>query len=146
MTADNITSSSATLNWDASSDNVGVASYNVYLDGNLVGTTSNTSFDLLTLSPLTSYNAAVNAQDAAGNVSGDATTAFTTLEGGGTGGGELLRSILKPVSRVGLMVVRIVRGKTPRIPMRDYIPYNLGMVLQALNQRLLVWIYLVMAV
>ena len=80
LTVSNITDNSASLNWNASSDNVGVLNYNIYVDGNLEGTTASTSYDLINLSPLTNYNVAVNAQDAAGNVSGDATNSFTTLE------------------------------------------------------------------
>lgn len=80
LSASNITDSSATLSWNASTDNVGVLHYNVYLDGGLVGTTANTSYDLSNLSPLTLYGVSVNAQDAAGNISGDASTSFTTLE------------------------------------------------------------------
>ena len=89
LVASNITSSGATLNWDPSTDNVGVTQYNVSIDGNAVGSTATTSFDVSGLSPLTLYNATVNAQDAAGNVSGDASTSFTTLEGGGGTGGEI---------------------------------------------------------
>ena len=82
LTASNITANGATLTWNASSDNVGVDHYNVSIDGNLVGTSTTTSFNVTGLSPLTTYNASVNAEDAAGNVSGDATTSFTTLDGG----------------------------------------------------------------
>lgn len=88
LTVNNITSSSATLNWNASTDNVGVAQYNVSLDGSFVGSTSSTSFDLTGLSPLTTYNTTVNAEDAAGNTSGNASTSFTTTDSG-TGGGEI---------------------------------------------------------
>ena len=85
LVASNITSNSATLTWNASSDNVGVVSYNVSIDGNVVGSTANTTFDVTGLTQLTTYNASVNAVDAAGNVSGDATTSFTTLEDNGGG-------------------------------------------------------------
>ncbi len=83
LVASNITSNSATLNWNASSDNVGVAQYNISIDGNVVGTSTTTSFNVTGLSELTLYNASVNAEDAAGNVSGNATTSFTTLEDNG---------------------------------------------------------------
>ena len=79
LTASNITDVSATLTWTASTDNVGVHHYNVYIDGNLVGTPSTTTFNVTGLSPSTSYTATVNAEDAAGNTSGFATTSFTTL-------------------------------------------------------------------
>ena len=83
LVASNVTSGGATLNWTASTDNVGVSLYNVSIDGSLVGTSSGTSFTVTGLSPLTSYIASVNAQDAAGNTSGVTTNSFTTLEGGG---------------------------------------------------------------
>ena len=79
LAASNITDTGATLTWTASTDNVGVHHYNVYIDGVLVGTTSNTTFNVTGLSPSTLYAASVNAQDAAGNTSGFATTSFTTL-------------------------------------------------------------------
>ena len=85
LVASNITSSGATLTWNASTDNVGVDHYNVSIAGNVVGTSTTTSFNVTGLTELTAYNASVNAEDAAGNPSGSANTSFTTLEGGGTG-------------------------------------------------------------
>jgi chitodextrinase len=89
IVASNITASGATLNWTGSTDNVGVSSYNISIDGAAVGTSTSTSFDVTGLSPLTSYTASVNAEDAAGNISGSATTSFTTIDGGGSGPGEI---------------------------------------------------------
>ena len=85
LVASNITSSDATLTWNASTDNVGVDHYNVSIAGNVVGTSTTTSYNVTGLTELTSYNASVNAEDAAGNDSGSVNTSFTTLEGGGTG-------------------------------------------------------------
>ena len=82
LVASNVTSGGATLNWTASTDNVGVALYNISIDGTAVGTSTGTSFAVTGLSPLTAYNASVTAQDAAGNLSGSATTSFTTIAGG----------------------------------------------------------------
>ncbi len=81
LVASNITSNSATLTWNASTDNVNVAQYTVSIDGTVVGTTGNTNFNVSGLSPLTAYSASVTAQDAAGNTSGAATTNFTTIDG-----------------------------------------------------------------
>jgi chitodextrinase len=81
LIASSITSNSATLNWNESTDNVSIAQYTVSIDGTVVGTTGNTNFDLTGLSPLTAYSASVSAQDAVGNSSGEATTLFTTLDG-----------------------------------------------------------------
>jgi chitodextrinase len=89
VVASNIVATGATLNWTASTDNVGVSLYNVSIDGVVVGTSTSTSFAVTGLSPLTSYTASVNAEDAAGNVSGSATTSFTTIDGGGSGPGEI---------------------------------------------------------
>jgi hypothetical protein len=89
LVASNITASGATLNWTASTDNVGVSLYNVSIDSVAVGTSTSTSFAVTGLLPLTQYRASVKAQDAAGNDSGIATTLFTTIGGGGSGPGEI---------------------------------------------------------
>ena len=82
LVASNITSSGSTLNWTASTDNVGVTLYNISIGGSVVGTSASTNFNVTGLSPLTAYVASVTAQDAAGNVSGNATVSFTTIAGG----------------------------------------------------------------
>ncbi|WP_299252717.1 GEVED domain-containing protein [uncultured Aquimarina sp.] len=84
LTASNITAGTAILNWTASTDNVGVAQYTISIDGSVVGTSATTDFNVTGLSPLTSYTASVSAEDAAGNVSGNATTTFTTIDGSTT--------------------------------------------------------------
>lgn len=56
--------------WNASTDNVAVAGYNVYADGKFVATTTDTSYRHYSLTPNTTYTYQVNAFDAAGNVSG----------------------------------------------------------------------------
>jgi hypothetical protein len=88
LIASNITSNSATLNWTASNDNVGVTQYNVSIDGTSIGTSATTSFNVTELTALTIYNASITAQDAAANTSGSASTSFTTIAGG-TSGGEI---------------------------------------------------------
>ena len=85
LVASNVTSNSADLSWDPSTDNVGVTQYNIFIDGNPAGTSTTTSFTVTGLSPNTFYNASVNAEDAAGITSGSATTSFTTQMGGGNG-------------------------------------------------------------
>lgn len=80
LVASNISGSGATLTWTASTDNVAVTQYNISIDGTVVGTSGTNSFNVTGLTPLTLYNASVNAQDAAGNTSGSATTSFTTTE------------------------------------------------------------------
>ncbi|MGW3345707.1 glycoside hydrolase family 3 N-terminal domain-containing protein [Nonomuraea rubra] len=86
-----VTSSSATLTWQAATDNVGVTGYDVVrLQGTAetVTTTSATASASLTgLTANTSYTFAVYARDAAGNRSPRSGTVTLTTTGGGTGGG-----------------------------------------------------------
>ncbi len=70
--ATNVTPTSATINWTASTDNVGVTGYEVYVNGAatpVATTTGATTANLTGLSPQTTYAVTVKAKDAAGNVS-----------------------------------------------------------------------------
>lgn len=82
LKASDITATSATLTWDASTDNVGVVGYKVSLvrdgDAEEVGTTAQTSYTLTGLSADQEYTVQVVAYDAAGNLSTPATVTFTT--------------------------------------------------------------------
>ncbi len=69
LEATNITSTSISLKWNASVDNVGVASYSVYQDGYEVGTVTTPSFTDRELTENTTYSYMVSATDAAGNLS-----------------------------------------------------------------------------
>lgn len=72
------TETSLTLAWSASSDDVGVAGYDVYRDGATVAETSGTSTSLTDLPCGTSFDLEVDAYDAAGNRSPKAAlSAFT---------------------------------------------------------------------
>jgi hypothetical protein len=65
-----VTSSSVSLKWNASSDNVGVTGYTIYRNGASVGSTGGpaaTTFTDLTASPITSYSYTVDAFDGSGN-------------------------------------------------------------------------------
>jgi hypothetical protein len=62
-----ISSSSSRVSWTASTDNVGVVAYNVYLNGIPAGTTEDTTF-LFEYTP-SAYVATIIARDAAGNLS-----------------------------------------------------------------------------
>ena len=73
-----VTQSSLTLSWDASTDDVGVAGYRLYENGNQVGASSSTSFSFSRLNCGTSYTLGVAAYDAAGNLSAMATTSEST--------------------------------------------------------------------
>ena len=65
----NITTFSVDLSWTASTDNVAVTSYDVYINGNLEVATSNTSITLTNLLSDTNYSFAVLAKDVANNAS-----------------------------------------------------------------------------
>lgn len=58
------------LSWKASSDNLGVAGYNIYKNGAYVGTTTTTSYTVTGLTSSITYSFTLRARDAAGNVSG----------------------------------------------------------------------------
>ncbi|MBM7819423.1 endo-1,4-beta-xylanase [Cellulosimicrobium cellulans] len=79
------TTSSISLGWNASSDDVGVAGYRVYRDGTQVAEVSGTSFTDTGLAAGASHVYAVRAVDAAGNAS--ATSGTVTGETAEVGGG-----------------------------------------------------------
>ncbi|HEU4426445.1 MAG TPA: CBM35 domain-containing protein [Pilimelia sp.] len=76
--APSVTSSSVTLAWDASSDNVGVAGYDVYRNGSALATTGTTTVVDNAVAPATAYTYSVRARDAAGNTSGFVNLPVTT--------------------------------------------------------------------
>jgi phosphatidylinositol-3-phosphatase len=67
------TTSAISLSWSASTDNVGVAGYDVYLNGTKVGSTMQTSYSFTGLACGTGYTLGVVAFDAAGNRSSQST-------------------------------------------------------------------------
>lgn len=65
-----LTCRSATLTWEASTDNVGVAYYDIYRDGQALGTVNASTLTAqIVLTPGATWGVYVNARDAAGNVS-----------------------------------------------------------------------------
>jgi endoglucanase len=78
------TSSSVSLSWSASTDNVGVTAYQIFRGGTQVGTTSGTSFTDSGLSASTTYSYTVKAVDAAGNVSAASSAVSATTQQGST--------------------------------------------------------------
>ncbi|MFE4762898.1 DUF3472 domain-containing protein [Bacillus mycoides] len=67
--ASNVTSNSVELQWNASSDNVGVKEYQVLRDGQLIQTVQGTTFINQNLTVNKEYKYAVKAVDAVGNTS-----------------------------------------------------------------------------
>jgi YD repeat-containing protein len=81
----NITATSATVNWAAAADNVGVTSYEYQLNsgawvnvGNVL-TVGLTGLTYSTTTTTTTYTVAVHAKDAAGNIGPASTNSFATL-------------------------------------------------------------------
>jgi len=84
------TSSTISLSWTASTDNIMVATYDIYLDGTLKTSSSSNSITITGLNPSTTYSFYVKAKDAAGNTSSQSntTTGTTTENTGGNDGGS----------------------------------------------------------
>nr|WP_252980975.1 carbohydrate binding domain-containing protein [Streptomyces chartreusis] len=79
------TSSSVSLAWNASTDNVGVTGYDVFRGSTQVLSVSGTSATVSGLSPSTGYTFTVKARDAAGNVSAASNAVTVTTDAGGGG-------------------------------------------------------------
>lgn len=91
LTATNPTSNSINLLWTASTDNIAVASYDIYVDGVNTYNTTNTAFVVTGLTADTEYCFTVTAKDAANNVSGLSNEACeTTTNNNNTGGSNEL--------------------------------------------------------
>jgi hypothetical protein len=80
VTASNITQTTATISWSASSDNVAVTGYEVFSGATSIGSVTGTSANITGLTINTSYTYTVKAKDAAGNTSASSSSVtFTTL-------------------------------------------------------------------
>jgi chitodextrinase len=83
LTSPSKTNTSVTLTWTASTDNVGLAGYEIYANGGLVGTTiggSTTSYTVLSLQPNTAYSFTVKAKDTSGNMSAASSALSVTTD------------------------------------------------------------------
>ena len=69
VTASNRTTTTIDIEWDPSEDNVGVTGYNIYIDNVLTFQTSNSSFQLIDLTPDTQYAIEIEAKDLGNNKS-----------------------------------------------------------------------------
>lgn len=89
LAASSPTSNSISLSWTASTDNTGVAGYEIYVNGVLYSTVSATTATVSGLNPSTTYTFYIIAKDASGNASAASNTATgTTLAGGQPGAGS----------------------------------------------------------
>lgn len=80
LIASDITSTTTTLSWTASTDNEGVTLYHIYNGDYKIGTSTTTSITFDRLLANTSYSFIIKAEDAAGNISsvGSNTVSITT--------------------------------------------------------------------
>ena len=90
LTAAVIDGTTINLDWSPSTDNEGIAKYNIYRDGSLLTTSNRSCYSNINLSPETLYSFAVSAVDSAGNESAQSSviTASTPIDpapGGGQG-------------------------------------------------------------
>lgn len=94
LTLGSVGTNNIAISWTAATDNVEVASYDMYVNGQLMGSTTATNSNIANLDPSTVYTIYVVAKDAAGNVSpaSNSVTA-TTLAIGLNCGDETFDSI-----------------------------------------------------
>ena len=72
------TTTSISLTWSASTDNIAVTSYDVYMNGSLISNVNSTSTTITGLNPSTTYSFYVKAKDAAGNAAANSSTVSGT--------------------------------------------------------------------
>ncbi len=126
LAASGTTTSGTELSWSASTDNLGVTSYQIFRNGTQIGTTPGTSYTATGLSANTSYAFTVRAADAAGNVSAAGNTvnvttltadsqspsAVTTLSASGTTATGTQLSWSASTDNIGVTGYRIFRDGT----------------------------------
>lgn len=79
VAASNVATTSASISWNAATDNVGVTNYRIFNGSTQLASTTGLSYNLTGLTPNTLYNITVKAVDAAGNLSPASNAAsFTT--------------------------------------------------------------------
>ncbi|SEC81472.1 Por secretion system C-terminal sorting domain-containing protein [Tenacibaculum sp. MAR_2009_124] len=81
LTGSGVTTNSVLLIWSGATDNIGIESYDVYQDNTYIATVSGESYEVVGLSPNTTYSFTVKAKDFSGNESSVSNTvSITTLE------------------------------------------------------------------
>ncbi|WP_025723678.1 cellulase family glycosylhydrolase [Paenibacillus polymyxa] len=71
LTSSSVSDTTVSLKWTESTDNVGVAGYDIYNGSNLIGSSASTSFIVTGLTAKMAYSFYVKARDTAGNVSAE---------------------------------------------------------------------------
>ena|GEM_PF-1661914 len=114
-----VTGQAASLGWTAATDNVGISLYQVYLNGILDGTATNTNFADQCLAPGVTYTFTVYAKDTSGNVSqSPATLSVTTPATSPNMAGDINCSSSVDSQDLATMVATTNWGMTGVLPRR----------------------------
>ncbi len=129
--ATHIGSTSVTLAWTASTDNVGVVAYDIYTDGNLLTTApgTSTSFTINGLTPNTTYRLSLDARDAASNVSIGSNQAVVTTTASGDTTAPTAPTNLKVTATTASTVSLSWTASTDNVGVTSYAVLNAGIVL-----------------
>lgn len=92
LTVSNETGSTIDLDWTASTDNVGVTGYDIYVDGMFNSSSTTNSHTVTGLATSTTYSFTVLAKDAANNMSAQSSAVDGTTTSGSSGGTDLFFS------------------------------------------------------
>ncbi len=88
LTASNITQTGFNVSWSASTDNIAVTDYDIYLNNTYLGNTASTNYSITSLTANTTYTIYVKANDAAGNSSGSSAILTVNTLSNSNGGGS----------------------------------------------------------
>lgn len=88
LTLGSVGTNSIAISWNAATDNIGVVSYDIYVNGQLMGSTTDTNANIANLNPSTIYTLYVVAKDAAGNLSPASNSVTATTQAIGLNCGD----------------------------------------------------------
>ena len=107
------TENTMTLSWSASTDDVGVAEYHIYLNGELKATVTETFYIFSGIEPATTYLVEVEAHDAAGNSSPKASITLTS--GGNPSANGAPEAVAKTSIRLANGIIYVENPKSSLI-------------------------------
>lgn len=130
-----VQSSSVSLVWDASTDNVGVTGYRVYRDGVEIGVSAGNSYTDSTVLAASTYVYSVAAYDAAGNISELSNTLSVTTPGAPTVSQIIAdHTVVDLYSRIPAEYITAVKKMLVDIPGESHsLGYRIGMDLLELQ-------------
>jgi len=128
-----VTQTAATLNWTASTDNVGVTGYRIYRNGIQIGTSVSTTFTDSELTANTTYSYAVSAYDGSGNESAQSEPVSVTTSGGGNGSGG--GDVGGGGGGGGGCFITAARSASPWLPVLAAVAAGLGWIKRAKNKK-----------